>query len=139
LFVLQIIFFRLTETLGVDSGIFCNRNFGISNPYEVYNEVSVERKLEKFSKFQAKINYCVRSVSWNLGWAIFSKFRAKMNCCILYSINHNFFYKVRPGLKKCFEVTKFWMPQFNFFVYLLWNSPEVKKWNHCSVLYKILH
>jgi hypothetical protein len=38
-----------------DSGSFCDRNFGILNPYEI----SVERKLEKFSKFRAKINYCV--------------------------------------------------------------------------------
>jgi hypothetical protein len=36
------------------------RNFGISNPYEV----SVERKPEKFSKFQAKMNYCVQE-GWN--------------------------------------------------------------------------
>jgi hypothetical protein len=37
-------------------------------PYEVSKEVSVERKPEKFSKFQAKINYCVffssRLVFW---------------------------------------------------------------------------
>jgi hypothetical protein len=66
-FVLQRIFFRLTETSGVDSGIFCDRNLGISNPYEVSNEVTVERKPEKFSKFQAKINYCV------------SKFKKKSN------------------------------------------------------------
>jgi hypothetical protein len=49
-------FFCPTETLGVDSGIFCDRNFGISNPYEVSNKVSDERKPEKFSKFQAKMN-----------------------------------------------------------------------------------
>jgi hypothetical protein len=35
------------------------RNFKISNPYKVSNEVSVERKAEKFTKFRAKINYCV--------------------------------------------------------------------------------
>jgi hypothetical protein len=35
-----------TETSGVDSGIFCDRNFGISNPNEVSNEVSAERKPE---------------------------------------------------------------------------------------------
>jgi hypothetical protein len=43
-------------------GIFCDRNFGISNPYEVSNEisneVSVKRKPQKFSKFRAKMNYC---------------------------------------------------------------------------------
>jgi hypothetical protein len=53
------IFFCRTETSGVDSGIFCDRNFGISNPYEV----SVERKPEKFSKFRAKMNYCVHLYS----------------------------------------------------------------------------
>jgi hypothetical protein len=58
LFVFQRTFFRSTETSGVDSGIFCDRNFWISNPYEVSNEVSVERKPEKFSKFRAQINYC---------------------------------------------------------------------------------
>jgi hypothetical protein len=52
-------FFCLTETSGVNSGIFCDPNFGISNPYEVSNNVSVERKPEKFSKFQAKMNYSV--------------------------------------------------------------------------------
>jgi hypothetical protein len=46
-------FFRPTQTLGVVSGIFCNRNFGISSPYEV--------SIKKFSKFRAKINYCVPS------------------------------------------------------------------------------
>jgi hypothetical protein len=56
-------FFCPTETSVVVFGIFCDRNFGISNPYEVSNEVSVERKPEKFSKFQAKMNYCV------LGWS----------------------------------------------------------------------
>jgi hypothetical protein len=59
LFVLQRLFFRLTETSGVDSGIFGDRNFGISNPHEVSNEFSVERKPEQFSKFRWKINYCV--------------------------------------------------------------------------------
>jgi hypothetical protein len=52
-------FFCPTETSGVGSGIFCDRNFGILNPYEVSNEVSVERKPEKFSKFQAKMNNSV--------------------------------------------------------------------------------
>jgi hypothetical protein len=47
---------RPTETSGVDSGIFCYRNFRSA---EVSNEVSIERKPEKFSKFQAKMNYCV--------------------------------------------------------------------------------
>jgi hypothetical protein len=59
LFVLQR-FFCPTETSGIDFGIFCDRKYGISNPYKVSNEVSIERKPEKFSKFQAKINYCVR-------------------------------------------------------------------------------
>jgi hypothetical protein len=54
LFVLQRFFFCPTETSGVDAGIFSDRNFGISNPYEVSNEVLVERKPEKFSKFQAQ-------------------------------------------------------------------------------------
>jgi hypothetical protein len=40
-----------------------DRNFGISNPYEVSNEVSVERKLEKFSKFRSKMNYCVLGIA----------------------------------------------------------------------------
>jgi hypothetical protein len=53
------IFLCPTETLVGDSGIFNDRNFSISNPYEVSNEVLVERKPEKFSKFWAKINYCV--------------------------------------------------------------------------------
>jgi hypothetical protein len=53
------IFYCPTKTSGVDSGIFCNRKFGISNRYEVSIEVSVERKPEKFSKFRAKMNCCV--------------------------------------------------------------------------------
>jgi hypothetical protein len=57
-------FFRPTEASGVDSGIFCDRNFGIPNPYEVYNEVLVEWKPEKFSKFRAKINYCIMTFSY---------------------------------------------------------------------------
>jgi hypothetical protein len=52
-------FFCSTETSGVDSGTFCDQNFGISYPYEVSNEVSDDQKPEKFSKFRAKINYCV--------------------------------------------------------------------------------
>jgi hypothetical protein len=53
-------FFCPNETSGdVDSGIFCNRNFRISNPYEVFNEVLIERKTAKFSKIRAKMNYCV--------------------------------------------------------------------------------
>jgi hypothetical protein len=56
---LQRIGFRPTETSGVDFGIFCDRNFGISYPYEVSNEISVEWKPEKFSKFRAKMNDCV--------------------------------------------------------------------------------
>jgi hypothetical protein len=51
-------FFRPIETAGVDFEIFCDQNFGISNPYEV----SVERKPEKFSKFQVKMNYCVEDL-----------------------------------------------------------------------------
>jgi hypothetical protein len=50
--------FVLTKLSGVDSGIYCDQNFGISNPYEVSNKVSVERKPEEFSKFRAKINNC---------------------------------------------------------------------------------
>jgi hypothetical protein len=43
--------------------VFClsYRNFGISNPYEVSNEVSVEWEPEKFLKFQAKMNDCVNA------------------------------------------------------------------------------
>jgi hypothetical protein len=37
-------FFCPTETSGVDSGNFCDRYFGISNPYELSNEISVERQ-----------------------------------------------------------------------------------------------
>jgi hypothetical protein len=43
-----------TETSGVNSGIFGYRNFRIAKKQEVSNKVSVERKPEKFSKFQAK-------------------------------------------------------------------------------------
>jgi hypothetical protein len=50
---------RTNETSSVNSGIFCYRNFRSAKKHEVSNEVSVERKLEKFSKFQAKMNYCV--------------------------------------------------------------------------------
>jgi hypothetical protein len=46
---------RHTKTSGVDSGIFCYRNFGSANKHKV----SVERKPKKLSKFRAKINHCV--------------------------------------------------------------------------------
>jgi hypothetical protein len=52
---LQRIISRPTETSSVDFGIFRDRNFGLSNLYEVSIEVSVERKPEKF---WVKINYC---------------------------------------------------------------------------------
>jgi hypothetical protein len=68
LFVLQRIFFRPTETSGVDSEIFCDQNFGISNPYEI----SVERKPEKFSKFRAKINYC-KDKTVEIKYSLYSK------------------------------------------------------------------
>jgi hypothetical protein len=38
--------------------IFCDRNFGISNPCEDFSEVSVELKPDKFSKSRAKMNNC---------------------------------------------------------------------------------
>jgi hypothetical protein len=50
-----------TETSGVNSGIFCYRNFRSAKKHEVSNEVSVERKPEKFSMFQVKMNYCVQN------------------------------------------------------------------------------
>jgi hypothetical protein len=50
---------RTTETSGVNSGSFCYRNFRSAKKHEVSNEVSVEGKPEKFSKFQAKKKNCV--------------------------------------------------------------------------------
>jgi hypothetical protein len=45
-----------------------------SNPYKVSNEVSVERKPEKFSKFRAIINYCVDlKLNTKLFWGEFSE------------------------------------------------------------------
>jgi hypothetical protein len=55
LFVLQRKFVRPTEISGVDSGIFSDRNFGISSPYEVSNEVSVEWKPENSRSFGRKL------------------------------------------------------------------------------------
>jgi hypothetical protein len=46
-FILQGFFFP-NETSGVDSGIFCDRNFGVSNPYEVSVEPENRRHSRSF-------------------------------------------------------------------------------------------
>jgi hypothetical protein len=62
-------FFSSYRNFGCWFWNFYDWNFGISNPYKVFDEVSVERKPEKFSKFPAKMQneqLCFKTGSYGL-------------------------------------------------------------------------
>jgi hypothetical protein len=85
---------RPTKISGVNFGILCYRNFRSAKKYEVSNEVSVERKPEKFTKFQAKMNYYVHVYVF----LMFTEFGypAPLGCIIaLFGITENYRFYIK--------------------------------------------
>jgi hypothetical protein len=72
--------------------VLIQKNYEISNSYEISNEVPVEQKPDKLSKFRAKVNNCVHSNS----------FSPETSKKFLFPLNRNF---IRNFLQKISEFT----------------------------------